>query len=501
MRQKRANIHEEAAVDGVYRRCTNCLHPKPPNRKRQCDRCASHFAKIAQRPEQRLVKLKRGAKNRSYDVMVSDDALLALFEQDCFYCGRPSSADKLNGVDRMDNAKGYVPGNCVPCCGPCNKMKYALDGRTFIERACHVSAHKGGPGAKRAECWGVPTQVYEVAYKKRASKQHWAYELTRDDFKRLTQCACTYCGRPPPASRRHGIDRVDNSKGYVLDNCVAACGDCNIAKLTQTAAEFVDRCKAIAARAPTLWDQLPADMPRNLAMRKKRHQPEREKLCTECSTTTSNHWLGHPADKDKRVCHVCYKRLKRCLDKLPAAAPAAADVNPARATRARATRARATASAANPAVANNPSRATGATAIVTPAARARRVVVATATPNDSDSEPDCASDSEPEYDGSSDDESESDIEYDDHSSPDDTESESESAFDSEDSDDSGDERRSKRAKMDSPKPKPKSLTKATGRSKSLTKAKAAARSKPVTRAAAKLKLKPQPKSKNKPRGS
>lgn len=28
-----------------------------------------------------------------------------------------------NGVDRKDNAKGYVTGNCLPCCWPCNYAK------------------------------------------------------------------------------------------------------------------------------------------------------------------------------------------------------------------------------------------------------------------------------------------------------------------------------------------------------------------------------------------
>jgi len=33
---------------------------------------------------------------------------------------------KLNGIDRLDNSKGYTPQNCVPCCEICNKAKRDL---------------------------------------------------------------------------------------------------------------------------------------------------------------------------------------------------------------------------------------------------------------------------------------------------------------------------------------------------------------------------------------
>lgn len=31
-----------------------------------------------------------------------------------------------NGVDRVDNALGYTPDNCVPCCSRCNYAKRAM---------------------------------------------------------------------------------------------------------------------------------------------------------------------------------------------------------------------------------------------------------------------------------------------------------------------------------------------------------------------------------------
>lgn len=54
-----------------------------------------------------------------------------------------------------------------------------------------------------------------------------------------------------------GIDRWDNSRGYLADNVVPCCKDCNRAKMTRPPREFVEGCRAIAAQhgailSPTL---------------------------------------------------------------------------------------------------------------------------------------------------------------------------------------------------------------------------------------------------------
>lgn len=45
----------------------------------------------------------------------------ALVEEPCEYCGAPTGAGV--GLDRLDNSRGYEPGNVVPCCGPCNLLR------------------------------------------------------------------------------------------------------------------------------------------------------------------------------------------------------------------------------------------------------------------------------------------------------------------------------------------------------------------------------------------
>ena len=83
-----------------------------------------------------------------------------LTSADCHYCGakpaqliftrggthttiagRQHSLYRYNGIDRIQNAVGYVAGNCVPCCGRCNYAKGVLSAEQFIEMAHAISKH------------------------------------------------------------------------------------------------------------------------------------------------------------------------------------------------------------------------------------------------------------------------------------------------------------------------------------------------------------------------
>lgn len=55
------------------------------------------------------------------------DLFHKLTSQNCSYCGKaPSQRSRTytyNGIDRMDDSKGYMPSNVVPCCYECNFIK------------------------------------------------------------------------------------------------------------------------------------------------------------------------------------------------------------------------------------------------------------------------------------------------------------------------------------------------------------------------------------------
>lgn len=47
-----------------------------------------------------------------------------LIQEPCYYCGfEVHFPETRNGLDRLDNTNGYIEGNVVPCCFPCNIAK------------------------------------------------------------------------------------------------------------------------------------------------------------------------------------------------------------------------------------------------------------------------------------------------------------------------------------------------------------------------------------------
>ena len=64
---------------------------------------------------------RRNARQRGIEFAITKEYFIKLIESRCVYCG--DYGNPFNGVDRVDNNKGYAIGNCVPCCEWCNKIK------------------------------------------------------------------------------------------------------------------------------------------------------------------------------------------------------------------------------------------------------------------------------------------------------------------------------------------------------------------------------------------
>lgn len=90
-------------------------------------------------------------------------------------------------------------------------------------------------------------RVYK-SYEKHAIERRLIFDINIDYFIEITSKNCYYCNAEPKnitktrGSRSSyiysGIDRVDNSLGYLKDNCVPCCKTCNIAKSNLTMEEF-----------------------------------------------------------------------------------------------------------------------------------------------------------------------------------------------------------------------------------------------------------------------
>lgn len=86
-------------------------------------------------------------------------------------------------------------------------------------------------------------------YQKEAQRRNIEWALSLDDFLELTSGNCYLCGIAPMQVFTHesrngdyiynGIDRVDNHKGYLLDNVKPCCKRCNFLKRHLELSDFL----------------------------------------------------------------------------------------------------------------------------------------------------------------------------------------------------------------------------------------------------------------------
>lgn len=94
-------------------------------------------------------------------------------------------------------------------------------------------------------------------YRGSARRRGHCFELNEPDFYKLITQNCYYCNSIPQQTAYgkyygeeqffyNGIDRVDNSLGYLGSNCVTCCGVCNRIKHTLGQKEFIAKVISIS---------------------------------------------------------------------------------------------------------------------------------------------------------------------------------------------------------------------------------------------------------------
>jgi hypothetical protein len=97
-----------------------------------------------------------------------------------------------------------------------------------------------------------------AGYKHSAKVRRLSFRLSFKVFKKLITSKCEYCGSIGRTREkvselsnilvtRNGIDRVNNSKGYVSGNVVSCCSMCNFAKAKHSKEEMVSWAKELIA--------------------------------------------------------------------------------------------------------------------------------------------------------------------------------------------------------------------------------------------------------------
>lgn len=64
-----------------------------------------------------------------------------------------------------------------------------------------------------------------------ASKKNSHFDITLEQYKKIISQNCYYCGASLEISSGYSLDRIDNDKGYCLDNVLPCCTHCNRLRL------------------------------------------------------------------------------------------------------------------------------------------------------------------------------------------------------------------------------------------------------------------------------
>lgn len=87
-----------------------------------------------------------------------------------------------------------------------------------------------------------------ASYKQNAKDRDLEFSLTDEQFRELTSSPCYWTGRAPAQISKsdggetyvyNGIDRLDSTKGYTVENCVPACRAANVAKMDMPVDDFL----------------------------------------------------------------------------------------------------------------------------------------------------------------------------------------------------------------------------------------------------------------------
>lgn len=150
----------------------------------------------------------------------------------------------LTVLARATNKGQNIMWNCLCICGQ----------ETIIQGKALVSGHSKSCGCRgRERAFGFVSQMF-ANYRAAAKRRNLDFHLSHAEFSNLIKQNCHYCASSPVSKEDradvkrgvfkevipiNGVDRKDNSIGYVLTNCLPCCSICNRAKSTMLYVDFV----------------------------------------------------------------------------------------------------------------------------------------------------------------------------------------------------------------------------------------------------------------------
>lgn len=162
----------------------------------------------------------------------------------------------VEGCSKLKYAKGY-------CTNHYADLKRNSEAAVLGNKQCKIPGCEKGHSGKgfcqkhyrtSVEVNKRPgTRFTQSKYK--AAKQGLEWSIGLEDYKNLIRQNCFYCDDAVSETGK-GLDRIDNDKGYTLDNVLPCCGNCNYLRgyrLTVTEMQNVVRLLQSTRNKDKIW--------------------------------------------------------------------------------------------------------------------------------------------------------------------------------------------------------------------------------------------------------
>ena len=169
----------------------------------------------------------------------------------CSFCGKDRTVESRTPEGRpiCGNCRRKLKAEVCSRCGKTRRVESRSPEGEPICDYCHKKSHleicadcgrleilnarlpEGGALCTSCQRSRSPHSMFRI-YKQGANKRGHQFTLTLEEFTHLvTQPCCHYCNEPPELTNHLlGVDRLDNSQGYILGNVVPSCSICNLMK-------------------------------------------------------------------------------------------------------------------------------------------------------------------------------------------------------------------------------------------------------------------------------
>ena len=88
----------------------------------------------------------------------------------------------------------------------------------------------------------IKVQYNRLKAAAKSNNRNYNVDISIKEFENIVNKPCIYCGE---SEKRRGVDRIDNTIGYTIENSAPCCKICNRMKLIMSVSEFFDHIKKI----------------------------------------------------------------------------------------------------------------------------------------------------------------------------------------------------------------------------------------------------------------